>query len=49
MDKSIFQTRVGVQRAAGVVIPNVDCRTRKVAIRLSGKGNSNFHGARPVF
>ena len=25
-----------------------DCRTRKVDIRLPGKGNSNCHGARPV-
>ena len=24
------------------------CRARKVDVRLPGKGNSNFHGARPV-
>ena len=28
--------------------PYFICRTRKVDIRLSGKGDSNFYGARPV-
>ena len=46
---TVETTRQRDVHALDLLIPDLSTLPRKVDIRLSGKGNSNSHGAGPVY